>query len=132
MIFDCPTIGTLAEQVDLATKGPLRTPIRAVTRKPEEVVLSSFAQQRLWFIDQLQGGSPEYNMPVALEVSGDFDIEIAEQAIRRIIKRHESLRTVFAANGGDTIQIIKINILLFFFIIYNSISKVYQCRTNSK
>tara|TARA_Y100000310_G_scaffold307979_1_gene350630 strand:+ start:1582 stop:8949 length:7368 start_codon:yes stop_codon:yes gene_type:complete len=107
VIFDCPTIGTLAEQVDLATKGPLRTPIRAVTRKPEEVVLSSFAQQRLWFIDQLQGGSPEYNMPVALEVSGDFDIEIAEQAIRRIIKRHESLRTVFAANGGDTIQIIK-------------------------
>ena len=86
VIFDCPTIGTLAEQVDLATKGPLRTPIRAVTRKPEEVVLSSFAQQRLWFIDQLQGGSPEYNMPVALEVSGDFDIEIAEQAIRRIIK----------------------------------------------
>ncbi|MCO7227600.1 condensation domain-containing protein, partial [Pleionea sp. CnH1-48] len=42
----------------------------------------SFAQQRLWFIDQLEGGSPEYNMPIALRVEGSFDVEIAEQALQ--------------------------------------------------
>jgi len=80
-----------------------------VTKRSDEGLnlLSSFAQQRLWFIDQLQGGSAEYNMPAALQIDGDFDVDAAEQAITRIIARHETLRTVFKAEGDNTLQIIQ-------------------------
>ena len=67
----------------------------------------SYAQQRLWFIDQLEEGSAEYNMPAAFRVEGDFDLDAAEQAIVRIISRHESLRTVFKTQAENTLQIIQ-------------------------
>ena len=55
----------------------------------------SFAQQRLWFIDQMDGGSVHYNMPFVLEVTGEFNSQIAESTILKIIERHEPLRTVY-------------------------------------
>jgi non-ribosomal peptide synthetase component F len=61
---------------------------------------TSFAQQRLWFIDQLGGGSPQYNMPGGLRIRGRFAEDIAERVLRRIIQRHEPLRTVFR-NGAE-------------------------------
>ena len=64
----------------------------------------SYAQQRLWFIDRLQGSSVEYNMPMALQVSGDFNVDAAEQAMKRIIQRHESLRTTFVNEDDKTLQ----------------------------
>ena len=60
----------------------------------------SFAQQRLWFIDQFVGGSRQYNMPAAMRIRGRFDEDIAEHSLRCIIRRHEPLRTTFI-NGGD-------------------------------
>ena len=66
----------------------------------------SYSQQRLWFIDRLQGGSAEYNMPVALEVTGAFDIDAAEQAVAAIIQRHEVLRTVYQSDGDNARQAI--------------------------
>jgi non-ribosomal peptide synthetase component F len=66
----------------------------------------SYAQQRLWFIDQLNQGSPEYNIPFALSVAGCFDIELARQAISRIVARHESLRTVFVNLPEGPVQVI--------------------------
>ncbi|MCJ8270020.1 MAG: condensation domain-containing protein, partial [Psychrosphaera sp.] len=67
----------------------------------------SFAQQRFWFIDRLDAGSRQYNMPMALRIQGDFDIHAAEQAIQRIITRHESLRTVFVDGVDAPVQIIQ-------------------------
>lgn len=55
----------------------------------------SFAQQRLWLIDKMEGGSSHYNVSSAFEVSGAFDLAIAEQAFEQIVARHETLRTVF-------------------------------------
>ncbi|MCO7224320.1 non-ribosomal peptide synthetase [Pleionea sp. CnH1-48] len=55
----------------------------------------SYSQQRLWFIDNMEEGTPEYNMPFALQVSGTFDIKAAEQALNKIIQRHEILRTSY-------------------------------------
>jgi amino acid adenylation domain-containing protein len=55
----------------------------------------SFAQKRLWIIDQFQGETAEYNMPRALSVTGDFDPEMADQALGCIIERHQVLRSVF-------------------------------------
>ncbi len=67
----------------------------------------SFAQQRLWLIDRLNGGSAEYNMPVKLSVSGDFDVELAQSAINIIIQRHEPLRTNFIEIDGEPFQVVK-------------------------
>ncbi len=70
--------------------------------RPAELPLS-FAQQRLWFIDQFQGGSANYNMSFGLAVTGQFDHQLAKQALQRVIDRHEILRTVYrtAKNGAS-------------------------------
>lgn len=105
-LFDTPTIRGVSQQIIAGNNSTLRTKIEPQTRQNDEPVITSFAQQRLWFIDELQGGSAEYNMPIALDVRGDFDVDIAEQAISRIIQRHEPLRTVFKAEGEHAYQIV--------------------------
>ena len=67
-LFDAPTVGDLAEYLDRHRGGPAHPPLRVMPR-PERVPLS-FAQSRLWFIEQLQGPSPIYNMAVALRLGG--------------------------------------------------------------
>jgi amino acid adenylation domain-containing protein len=83
-----------------------RPPISRVERVENSLPLS-FAQQRLWFIDQLDSGSTHYNMPAALKVQGRFDEDLAEQAFRRIIERHEPLRTIFVRADEQPTQVIR-------------------------
>ncbi|MCF6442984.1 amino acid adenylation domain-containing protein, partial [Pseudoalteromonas luteoviolacea] len=64
----------------------------------------SFAQQRLWFIDKLQNGSPEYNMPVTFILDGNLNIDAAQRSLLQIIKRHEILRTTYFEKGGAGFQ----------------------------
>ncbi len=71
-----------------------RPAIRPSDRTLQKAPLS-FAQQRLWFIDQFDGGSVQYNMPAAMRVRGRFEEDIAEQSLRCIVGRHEPLRTNF-------------------------------------
>ena len=74
--------------------------------EPAEVTLyASFAQQRLWFIDQLMGGASHYNMPMVLRVEGDFKVALAAQALKQIVARHEPLRTVFAQDSKGVLQV---------------------------
>jgi amino acid adenylation domain-containing protein/non-ribosomal peptide synthase protein (TIGR01720 family) len=66
----------------------------------------SYAQQRLWFIDQMDGGSTHYNMVSALRMRGDFRTNVAQAAFTRIIQRHEILRTVFVDTDDGLLQVI--------------------------
>ena len=67
----------------------------------------SYGQQRLWFIDQLEPGSPAYNMPLAVRLKGRVDADALEQCLRQIVRRHEVLRTRFVMEEGETVQVIE-------------------------
>ena len=66
----------------------------------------SFAQQRLWFLDQLVPENPFYNMPAAVQLQGHLNLKALQQAINAIVQRHETLRTTFATVDGQPTQII--------------------------
>ena len=66
----------------------------------------SFAQQRLWFLDQFEPGSHAYNIPAAFRLSGPVDADLLERAVQEIVRRHEALRTTFRRQGGEVGQII--------------------------
>jgi alpha-ketoglutarate-dependent taurine dioxygenase len=66
----------------------------------------SFAQQRLWFLDQLQPGNHAFNVPVALRVSGSLNVKVVQECLTEIVRRHEVLRTTFKLVGDQPVQVI--------------------------
>ncbi|MCJ8273043.1 MAG: condensation domain-containing protein, partial [Psychrosphaera sp.] len=104
------TLADLAGLIDLGSEGVVRPPLMAVERDlhgNNDPVAVSFAQQRLWFIDSLQGGSPEYNMPMVLEATGQLDTALITAVFTTIVERHEVLRTVYLDVEGQTFQHIR-------------------------
>ena len=67
---------------------------------------ASFSQQRLWFLDQLEPGSPAYNINAAIRVRGGLDVDALRASLQTIVARHESLRTIFASIDGEPSQVV--------------------------
>ncbi|MEV6868817.1 amino acid adenylation domain-containing protein, partial [Streptosporangium subroseum] len=103
-LFDHPTVGELAAVVDRAMPSGSVAPIVPVGR--DRPLPLSFAQQRLWFLDQLEPGSVEYNVPVALRLAGALDAAALSAALDAVVERHEVLRTRFVAVDGVAHQVI--------------------------
>jgi amino acid adenylation domain-containing protein len=108
VLFEEPTIARLGEKIEASLgegKGSLLPVITAGVR-PDRIPLS-FAQQRLWFIDQLLPNSSLYNIPIALRIKGPLDRDILDRSLWCVIDRHEALRTVFAGSDGEAHQVIQ-------------------------
>lgn len=100
-LFVRPTVAELAAFV-ASSAGRRQAPIPA--RRPGAVGPLSAGQQRLWLLDQLDPGSPAYNMQLALRLSGPLDTAALEQALSTVRERHESLRTTFPVVDGQPVQ----------------------------
>ncbi|WP_082983579.1 non-ribosomal peptide synthetase, partial [Mycobacterium scrofulaceum] len=101
-LFEAPTIGRLASRLDEG-EGRLA---RVVAGPRPAVVPLSFAQSRLWFLDQLHGSSPVHNMAIALRLRGRLHADVLGTALGDVVARHESLRTVFIAPDGNPQQVV--------------------------
>ncbi|MGB5874534.1 MAG: amino acid adenylation domain-containing protein, partial [Bacteroidota bacterium] len=107
-IFDSPTLGTLAHAIDSARLGAHDSSVPPLKSVPRDQDLPlSFAQQRLWFIDQLSPGGSFYNIFSAFRFSGPLNIPVLEKTLNEIVRRHEVLRTTFSAVGGKPVQVIR-------------------------
>ena len=102
-LFEQPTVAELSHLLDTTRHGELSLPPMTVAARSEKLPLS-FAQQRLWFLDQMAGPSPTYNLPVALHLQGLLNITALETALNEIIQRHEALRTTFPTLEGVAYQ----------------------------
>ena len=71
------------------------------------VLPMSFAQQRLWFLDQFEPDSPFYNIPTGIRFKGNLNRPVLERAINEVIDRHETLRTTFEKVDGEPCQIVR-------------------------
>ncbi len=104
-LFDAPTIADLAAAVETA---------RMTVAEPDAVPLApanqegapplSFAQQRLWFLSQLEPGAASYNVPAAVRLIGPLDRQVLEQSFMSVVSRHAVLRTTFVAIDGQPVQ----------------------------
>ncbi|MFN7611321.1 MAG: amino acid adenylation domain-containing protein, partial [bacterium] len=109
--FAVPTLAQLAEHVvQVHGRETHKVAIARIDR--QEPPATSHAQQRLWFLDQYEPGTGLYNIPAAWRVLGELDRDALEQSVNEVVRRHEVLRTCFAAADEVPVQVIAEALLL--------------------
>src|SRR6185437_10817456 len=101
-VFDYPTVEKLAARLTTEASTDILPPVTAEQPRPEYIPLS-FSQERLWFIDQLEG-SVQYHIPSVLRLKGILNKEILEKTLKSVINRHEVLRTTILEHKGQGYQ----------------------------
>lgn len=106
-LFEAPTLASLAERIQTAirTGESLQAPPITSTSRDKNLPLS-FAQQRLWFLHQLEPNSSTYNELAAVRLTGSLNVVALEKSFNDVIRRHEILRTTFTTVEGQPIQVI--------------------------
>ncbi|HSS48037.1 MAG TPA: amino acid adenylation domain-containing protein, partial [Thermoanaerobaculia bacterium] len=107
VLFDSPTVALFSariEELQARSRGAVAPPI--VPAPPGQEWPLSFAQERLWFLDQLDPGMATYNLPVALGLRGSLQRPLLDATLSHLIGRHDALRTRFESIGGRPVQVI--------------------------
>ena len=105
--FETSTVVGMAKSIETARQGMPSLKVLPLQPMPRDGPLPlSYAQQRLWFLDQLEPGSPTYNLSIALRLTGVLDVFALEKSLDEIVRRHEILRTIFPAQDGQPVQVI--------------------------
>jgi amino acid adenylation domain-containing protein len=112
--LDGPTVDALVGAVLDAREAPVSTdpaPVASaaageVPEPPPGHPPASFAQERLWFLQQLEGATDAYNMPIGARLRRPIDADALERALQEIVHRHAALRTTFAAEDGRAVQVV--------------------------
>jgi acyl carrier protein len=105
-LFEAPTVAQLAQRVE-ALGGKETASIPAIRPAARESNLPlSFAQQRLWFLNELEPDNPLYNIPIAVAMSGELSFDALERSLNTIVRRHEVLRTTFRLENNQPVQVI--------------------------
>jgi len=105
-LFEAPTVAQLAQRVE-ALGGKETASIPAIRPAARESNLPlSFAQQRLWFLNELEPDNPLYNIPIAVAMSGELSFDALERSLNAIVRRHEVLRTTFRLENNQPVQVI--------------------------
>ncbi|MBN8232598.1 amino acid adenylation domain-containing protein, partial [Corallococcus macrosporus] len=110
-LFEAPTVARFAQRLRERVRPQAPSPSPSMPALPaldvgprEGPAPLSFAQQRLWFLDQLSPGSATYNLPAVLRVEGALDVEALRRALDALVRRHEALRTTFPLEGDQAVQ----------------------------
>ena len=107
VLFESPTIAGLAETIEAELRGgtAFQLPPLVPVSRTQDLPLS-FAQQRLWLLDQLEPNTPFYNVPSSVRMKGQLNIRALEQTLTEIVRRHEALRTVFRIKNNQPLQVV--------------------------
>src|ERR1041385_6570160 len=107
-LFERATVAGLAEAVTEALGIGAGAALAGIERADRSASLPlSYAQQRLWFLEQLEPGGNTYNVPVGVRLSGVLEVEALRQTLQEVVRRHEVLRTRFVEVGGQPVQVIE-------------------------
>ncbi|MDR0126242.1 non-ribosomal peptide synthetase [Bacillus zhangzhouensis] len=104
VLFEHTRLGELADWIDSHAKADEAIPISKM-EKGQEIPMS-YAQQRQWFLYQLQPDLPFYNNTISFRMNGPLDVKVLQSSLQHMVQRHESLRTSFSMSGDEPVQII--------------------------